>query len=111
MVHRCGRRASHADPGSTARASAGPNGPPDVGGYIIIWSVRPVATTIQFDQADPQFIPFHWNGCKPIRYVINMNGYDESFRAVITEDISRVATATGFQFTYVGDSTIIPVAS
>ena len=40
---------------------------------------------------------------------MNMNGYDESFRAVITEAISRVATATGFQFTYVGDSTFIPV--
>jgi hypothetical protein len=86
----------------------GPTGPPDVGGYIIKWASGP-GNSILFDQADPQYTPFHWNPCKPIRYVINMNGYDESYRAVITEDITRVATATGFQFNYVGDSTVIPV--
>ncbi len=86
----------------------GPSGPPDVGGYIIKWASGPGAS-VPFDQADPQYTPFHWNPCKPIRYVINMNGYDQSYRAVITEDIGRVATATGFQFNYVGDSTIIPV--
>ena len=86
----------------------GPNGPPDVGGYVIKWASGP-GTSIPFDQADPQFTPFHWNPCKPIRYAINMNGYDESYRAVITEDIDRVATATGFQFSYMGDSPIIPV--
>ncbi|MEY2581458.1 MAG: hypothetical protein QOE09_1307 [Ilumatobacteraceae bacterium] len=88
----------------------GPTGPPDVGGYIIKWASGP-GNSIPFDQADPQYPPFHWNPCKPIRYVINMNGYDESYRAVITEDVGRVATATGFQFSYVGDSTIIPVGA
>ena len=88
----------------------GPTGPQDVGGYIIKWASGP-GTLIPFDQADPQYTPFHWNPCKPIRYVINMNGYAESYRAVITEDIARVATATGFQFSYVGDSTIIPVVA
>jgi hypothetical protein len=86
----------------------GPTGPPDVGGYIIKWASG-VGAEVKFDQADPQYTPFHWNPCKPIRYAINMNGYDESYRAVIAEDISRVATATGFTFNYVGDSTIIPV--
>jgi hypothetical protein len=86
----------------------GPTGPPDVGGYLFEWASG-AGTTIVQHQADPQYTPFHWNPCKPIRYAINMNGYDESYRAVITEDIARVATATGFQFDYVGDSTIIPV--
>jgi hypothetical protein len=86
----------------------GLNGPPDVGGYIIKWASGPGAS-VPFDQADPQYTPFHWNGCKPIRYAINMNGYDESYRSVITEDIKRVATATGFTFTPVADSTVIPV--
>ncbi|HEX2784933.1 MAG TPA: hypothetical protein VHN36_15220 [Ilumatobacteraceae bacterium] len=86
----------------------GPTGPPDVGGYIIKWASGPGAS-VPFDQADPQYTPFHWNPCKPIRYVINMNGYNESYRAVISEGIGRVATATGFQFNYVGDTTIIPV--
>src|SRR4029079_7400359 len=61
------------------------------------------------NKATPRTPPFHGNGSKPIRYVINMNGYDESYRAVITEDINRVATATGFQFTYCGNSTLVPV--
>jgi hypothetical protein len=86
----------------------GPNGPPDVGGYLIMWSSCP-GNADPCAQTDPQARPFHWNGCKPIRYAVNMNGYDESFRAVVTEAISRVATATGFPFTYVGDSPVLPV--
>jgi len=85
----------------------GPGGPPDSGGYLFTFAAGPGAT-VEFNQADPQFVPFHWNPCKPIRYVVNMNGYDESFRSIITDDIARVATATGFTFTYVGDSTFIP---
>ena len=88
----------------------GPSGPPDVGGYLFEWASA-TGQVIVNDTADPQFTPFHWNPCKPIRYAINMNGYDESFRAVVTEDIARVSTATGMQFTNVADSTFIPTAA
>src|SRR5262249_39805361 len=85
----------------------GPNGPPDVGGDLFTFPSRP-RSPVALNQADQQFVPFHWNPCKPIRYVVNMNGYPESFRSIITEDITRVATATGFTFTFVGDTTFIP---
>jgi hypothetical protein len=85
----------------------GPTGPADVGPYVFSWASTP-GNTIVTNQAAAVNIPFHWNPCKPIRYVVNMNGYDEQYRATITDDIARVATATGMQFTYVGDTTFVP---
>jgi hypothetical protein len=89
----------------------GPNGPPDVGNYVFSFASTPT-NTIVYGQADPANIPFHWDKCQSaLRYAINMNGYDEKYRAVIADDIARVATATGIAFTYVGDTSFIPQSS
>jgi hypothetical protein len=52
--------------------------------------------------------PLRWNPCKAIRYTINMGGYDESFRPVITEAIERLEAATGLPLAPAGNSTFMP---
>ena len=85
-----------------------PPAPPDVGGYLFRWARGATPGQILPDQADAQFMPFRWDPCRPIRYAINMNGYDESYRGVITEVIARVSAATGLEFVNVADSTFLP---
>jgi len=85
----------------------GPTGPADVGGYVIKWGLAPDGST-HFDTTAANDVPFHWDPCKPIRYAVNLNGYNEAYRANITDAIARVAKATGLTFTNVADSTVIP---
>jgi hypothetical protein len=85
----------------------GPTGPPDVGGYVIKWGLAPDGST-HFDTTSADDVPFHWDPCKPIRYAVNLNGYDQAYRANISDAIARVAKATGLSFASVGDSTVVP---
>ncbi|MEP7112950.1 MAG: hypothetical protein ABI862_06770 [Ilumatobacteraceae bacterium] len=55
--------------------------------------------------------PLRWNPCQPIRYAINMGGYDESFRKVILEAVERVEAATGLRLVPNGDSTFMPTSA
>jgi Matrixin len=58
----------------------------------------------------PTIAPVRWDPCRPIRYVVNMGGYPESYRADIEESIDRIASATGLTFTNAGSSTFVPQA-
>jgi hypothetical protein len=53
-------------------------------------------------------LPVRWNPCAPIRYAVNLGGYNESFRAVINEAIERLEAATGLPLVPVGDTTFMP---
>jgi hypothetical protein len=55
--------------------------------------------------------PLRWNPCQPIRYLVNLGGYNQSERAVITEAVNRLATATGLTFVPAGDTTFTPTAA
>ncbi|HEX2782498.1 MAG TPA: matrixin family metalloprotease, partial [Ilumatobacteraceae bacterium] len=55
--------------------------------------------------------PLRWNPCQPIRYLVNLGGYNPSSRAVITEAVGRLAAATGLVFAPAGDTTYIPTAA
>ena len=55
--------------------------------------------------------PVRWNPCAPIRYYVNMGGYDPSFRLVITEAVERLEAATGLPLVPVGDTTFMPTMS
>jgi hypothetical protein len=52
--------------------------------------------------------PTRWNPCLPISYTINMGGYPETFRQVITEAVERLEAATGLVLVPGGDSTFMP---
>ena len=55
--------------------------------------------------------PIRWNPCAPIRYLVNMGGYDASFRQVIAEAVERLEAATGLPLIPVGDTTFMPTSS
>ena len=55
--------------------------------------------------------PLRWNSCQPIRYLVNLGGYNQSSRAVIAEAMGRLAAATGLVFVPAGDTTYIPTAA
>ena len=55
--------------------------------------------------------PLRWNPCAPIRYSVNLGGYNASSRSVITEAIGRLAAATGLTFAPVGDTTFVPTGA
>ncbi|MEP7202135.1 MAG: hypothetical protein ABI894_05970 [Ilumatobacteraceae bacterium] len=52
-----------------------------------------------------------WNPCTPIRYTVNMGGYDTSFRPLINEAVERLEAATGLPLVPIGDSTFMPRSS
>ena len=52
--------------------------------------------------------PVRWNPCVPLRYAVNLGGYDPSFRPVINEAVERLQAATGLPLVPVGDSTYMP---
>jgi hypothetical protein len=87
----------------------GAMGPPDVGPFTYATAIT---TSGQVAYAvggrDPQYQPFRWNPCRPIRYVVNLGGYSELFRAMITEAVDRTSTATGLRFEYLADITTVP---
>ena len=56
-------------------------------------------------------LPTRWNPCQPIRYTVNMGGYDASFRQVITEAVERLEAATGLPLLPIGDTTFMPQQS
>jgi hypothetical protein len=88
----------------------GPLGPPNAGPFTYetaITTSGQVAYSV--DGRDPQYQPFRWNPCRPIRYVVNLGGYSEVFRLMITEAVERVSTATGLGFQYVGDTAFVPI--
>ena len=49
-----------------------------------------------------------WNPCAPIRYVVNLGGYDPGFRLVINEAVERIEAATGLPLVPIGDTTFMP---
>ncbi len=55
--------------------------------------------------------PLRWNPCAPIRYYVNLGGYDPSFRLVITEAVERLEAATGLPLVPVGDTTFMPTST
>ena len=84
----------------------GPAGPPDSGGYLYEWANGPGGTDTGV--AGPEYDPFRWDPCAPIRYVVNMNGYDGNFRRTIVEAVERLGTATGLSLVDVGDTDHLP---
>jgi hypothetical protein len=52
--------------------------------------------------------PARWNPCQAIRYVVNLGGYDPSFRRTITEAVERLEAATGLPLVPAGDTTFMP---
>jgi hypothetical protein len=72
----------------------GPSGPPPHPSFAL--STNAVGATIR------------WNPCAPIRYVVNMGGYDSSFRVVVNEAVERLEAATGLPLVPIGDSTFMP---
>ncbi len=56
-------------------------------------------------------VPVRWNPCAPIRYYVNLGGYDPSFRLVITEAVERLEAATGLPLVPVGDTTFMPTTA
>jgi hypothetical protein len=55
--------------------------------------------------------PLRWNPCQPIRYLVNLGGYDPSSRAVINEAVERLQAATGLSLVPAGDTTFTPSAA
>jgi hypothetical protein len=55
--------------------------------------------------------PLRWNPCQPIRYLVNLGGYDPSTRAVISEAVERLQAATGLSLVPAGDTTFTPSAA
>ncbi|MGZ4771622.1 MAG: hypothetical protein ACXV3B_02975, partial [Ilumatobacteraceae bacterium] len=55
--------------------------------------------------------PLRWNPCQPIRYSVNLGGYDPSARTVINEAIERLQAATGLPLIPAGDTTFTPTSA
>ena len=55
--------------------------------------------------------PLRWNPCQPIRYVVNLGGYDPSSRAMINEAVERLQAATGLALVPAGDTTFTPTVA
>ncbi len=49
-----------------------------------------------------------WNPCAPLHYVVNLGGYDPSFRLLINEAVERLQAATGLPLTPIGDTNFMP---
>lgn len=45
-----------------------------------------------------------WNPCRALRYQINLGGYGEQYRPLVEDAMDRVASATGLDLVYVGDT-------
>ena len=84
----------------------GPFGPAEVGGYIYRSALA--GNTLGTNVAGPEWSPIRWNSCRPIRYLVNLNGYPAQYRQVIEEAVERIGTATGMQFAPVGDTAFMP---
>ncbi|MEP7045366.1 MAG: hypothetical protein ABI949_01735 [Ilumatobacteraceae bacterium] len=53
-------------------------------------------------------VPVRWNPCAPVRYTVNLGGYDPGFRQVIAEAVERLQAATGLGLVPIGDTTFMP---
>jgi len=90
----------------------GPIGPSDVGPFVYSTAVTASGqNAFSVDGRDPQYVPFRWNPCRSIRFVVNLGSYGEAYRPMITEAVERTATATGLQFDHVGDTTYVPTST
>jgi Matrixin len=88
----------------------GVNGPDERGQYTYLFGLTPPSPRTDIVNPSPTIAPVRWDPCRPIRYVVNMGGYPESYRADIEESIDRIASATGLTFTNAGSSTFVPQA-
>jgi hypothetical protein len=87
----------------------GPFGPVEAGGYI--YQAGTFVGGYSTNVVGPQYVPFRWNPCRPIRYAVNLNGFSAGYRSVIAEAIERVGTATGIDFQPVGDTSFTPTSA
>ena len=55
--------------------------------------------------------PLRWNPCQPIRYTVNLGGYDPSARVMINEAVGRLQAATGLPLIPAGDTTFTPTSA
>ena len=55
--------------------------------------------------------PLRWNPCQPIRYTVNLGGYDPSARVMINEAVERLQAATGLPLVPAGDTTFTPTSA
>jgi hypothetical protein len=87
----------------------GTNGPDERGQYTYLFGF-PTSSTLGQNITNPPATlpPVRWDPCRPIRYVLNLGGYPESYRVDIEESVDRMASATGLTFTNVGSSTYVP---
>jgi hypothetical protein len=53
---------------------------------------------------EPSGLPFSWDACKPIHYVVNPHGAPNDWEDVVEDAISEVEEASGFQFDAEGNS-------
>jgi hypothetical protein len=57
-----------------------------------------------FIGTEPNGLPFSWDHCKPIHYVVNPDGAPDGWEDVVEDAISEVEEASGFQFDADGNS-------
>jgi hypothetical protein len=83
-------------------------GPVEAGSYTYLEGFVRGGTAEDIVNPGAEIEPIRWNPCRPIRYVLNLGGYPESYRADIEESLDRIASATGLSFVNVGSTTFIP---
>lgn len=67
------------------------------------------STSYAFMSTSPDGSPRRWDKCTPIRYAVNLASLPEGALGEINEGIARLSAASGLTFTYVGDTTAIPL--
>lgn len=57
-----------------------------------------------FVATEPNGLPISWDGCEPIKYVVNAEGAPNDWETIVGDAISAVEDASGFEFESAGTS-------